>query len=245
VACDGMKLCTRRSPASQVSLVICMLVGSGNSRMSDAQSDQNLTVGCVLCGGKSRRMGGADKALLDLDGIPLLKHVTSRLQEQVEQIVLSVNEPGALHESFGLPLLADELTGHLGPLAGMHAALSWARKHSPDARDVVTVAVDTPFFPMDMVEVLVSHREANADCPVICSSGDRDHFAFGLWPVALADPLKEYLLNGGRSIKGFFKDHPPVIVKFEAHNGVDPFFNINTPEDVPIALEHLAKLRVQ
>ncbi|GHB18852.1 molybdenum cofactor guanylyltransferase [Pseudovibrio japonicus] len=206
---------------------------------------QNKVVGCVLCGGKSRRMGGADKALLIFDGVSLLEHVSTRLQSQVQQVIVSVNQPSDLHTRLGLPLLADELSGHLGPLAGIHAALSWVEKHAPDTNDVMTVAVDTPFFPTDVVETLLSHREAHIDRPITCSSGERDHFALGLWPVALAGPLKEYLLNGGRSIKGFFQSHPPVIVAFGHQRAVDPFFNINTPEDIPVALEHLARLRVQ
>lgn len=213
--------------------------------MSVEPVEQNKVVGCVLCGGKSRRMGGADKASLDFDGISLLEHVSARLQDQVQQVIVSVNEPSDLHKRLELPLLADELSGHLGPLAGIHAALSWAEQRVPDADGVMTVAVDTPFFPADMVERLLSHRKANNDRPVICSSGERDHFALGLWPVALAGPLKGYLLGGGRSIKGFFRSHPPVIVSFDHQHAVDPFFNINTPEDIPLALEHLAHLRVQ
>ena len=213
--------------------------------MSVEAVKQNKVVGCVLCGGKSQRMGGFDKALLDLNGTTLLEHVVTRLHGQVMQSVLSVNEPGALHENLGLPMLPDELSGHLGPLAGVHAALRWARKNTPDISEVVTVAVDTPFFPIGLVDTLVARRDVYADCPIICSSGGRDHFAFGLWPVNLAEPLKKYLLSGGRSIKGFFKDHPQVIVEFEPQNAVDPFFNINTPEDLPVALEYLAQFQVQ
>ncbi len=213
--------------------------------MSVEPVEQNKVVGCVLCGGKSRRMGGADKALLDFDGISLLEHVSARLQGQVQQVIVSVNEPSDLHKRLELPLLADELSGHLGPLAGIHAALSWVEQHAPDADNVMTVAVDTPFFPPDMVETLLSYKEANSERPIICSSGERDHFALGLWPVALAGPLKEYLLDGGRSIKGFFQSHPPIIVAFDHQRAVDPFFNINTPEDIPVALEHLARLRVR
>jgi molybdopterin-guanine dinucleotide biosynthesis protein A len=218
---------------------------SGKSGMSVEAVKRNKVIGCILCGGKSRRMGGTDKALLDLNGTALLEHVASRLHGQVVQSVLSVNEPSGLHESLGLPMLTDELEGHLGPLAGVHSSLNWVRQNTPDVSDVVTVAVDTPFFPTDLVETLAASRIANAGAPIICSSGGRHHFAFGLWPVALADPLKEYLLEGGRSIKGFFKDYPPVIVEFELQNAVDPFFNINTPEDIPVALEHIAQLQVQ
>ncbi|WP_063296383.1 MULTISPECIES: molybdenum cofactor guanylyltransferase MobA [unclassified Pseudovibrio] len=213
--------------------------------MSVETEKRNKVIGCILCGGKSRRMGGSDKALLDLNGTALLEHVASRLHGQVAQSVLSVNEPSDLHESLGLPMLSDQLEGHLGPLAGVHSSLSWVRQNAPGASDVVTVAIDTPFFPTNLVETLAASRKTNAGAPIICSSGGRDHFVFGLWPVALVDPLKGYLLKGGRSIKGFFKDYPPVIVEFELQNAVDPFLNINTPEDVAIALEHLAQLQVQ
>ncbi len=242
--CNWIPLCTLPYPVSQVTLMICATGLREKSGMSVETVKRNKVIGCILCGGKSRRMGGFDKAQLDLNGMALLEHVVSRLHRQVAQSVLSVNEPGNLHERQGLPLLADELEEHLGPLAGVHSSLSWASQNAPDASDVVTVAVDTPFFPTDLVEALAVCRGANAGSPAICSSGGRNHFAFGLWPVTLAEPLKEYLLNGGRSIKGFFTGYPPVVLEFRLQNTVDPFFNINTPEDVPIALEHLAQLKV-
>ncbi|KZL08494.1 Molybdenum cofactor guanylyltransferase [Pseudovibrio axinellae] len=213
--------------------------------MAAARNEKDKVIGCILSGGKSRRMGHSDKSLVTLGKATLLEHVVSRLRHQVQQLVVSVNDPGDAYERLDLPLLKDQLAGHLGPLAGIHAALSWAKLHSPHATDVASIAVDTPFFPTNLVETLMLARVTNPEPPVICSSAGRSHFAFGLWPITLADPLKDYLLNGGRSIKGFFNEHAPVIVNFESQNTIDPFFNINTPEDIPLALEYLSQLHVQ
>ncbi|SDQ91621.1 molybdenum cofactor guanylyltransferase [Pseudovibrio sp. Tun.PSC04-5.I4] len=203
-------------------------------------ADTSDIIGCILCGGKSRRMGGADKALIELEGSALLERVVTRLQSQLHQIVVSVNEPGDLHEGLQLPLLADKLSGHLGPLAGVHSALCWAQENEKDAHWVMTAAVDTPFFPEDLAGTLKAHAEDALPNPVICSSAGRDHYTFGLWPVALADPLKTYLLDGGRSLRGFFESYPPKIIEFEVQGGLDPFFNINSPEDIPVALAHIS-----
>lgn len=190
-------------------------------------------LGAVLCGGQSRRMGGTDKALIDLGGQPLLKRVSERLQQQVPDVVLSVNAPSELHRSLSLPLLSDVLSGHLGPLAGVHTALKWAQDNHEAARWVMTAAVDTPFFPEDMVATLREHADATPNTPFICESAGRQHFAFGLWPVALCDALEAYLASGGRAVRGFFDLYPPVFVEFSRDDQLDPFFNINSPEDLP------------
>ncbi len=209
------------------------------------EEESKAVIGCVLCGGKSRRMGSLDKALLQLNDTPLLQHVIQRLKHQVERTILSVNEPSELHMSFDLPMVADQLQGHLGPLAGIHAALNWAIQEAPEAKGVVTVAVDTPFFPTDLVRRLTSVRTVSLCHPRICASNGREHFAFGHWPIEMAEPLKDYLLEGGRSIRGFFENYPPDIIAFDGIDAVDPFFNINTPEDLPRATQYMDSQQIQ
>ena len=112
-------------------------------------------IGIVLAGGKSSRMGGGDKALLPLGGRPLLAHVIERLRPQVAEIVLNANDDPGRFAAFGLPLVPDRLAGQMGPLAGIHAGLAWAKANRPESRFVITVAADTPFFPADLVSRLV------------------------------------------------------------------------------------------
>ena len=114
-----------------------------------AMSSSGGVIGIVLAGGKSSRMGGGDKALLPLGRRPLLAHVVARLRPQVTEIVLNANDDPARFGQFGLAPLPDSLAGQMGPLAGIHAGLAWAKSNRPESRFVITVAADTPFFPTD------------------------------------------------------------------------------------------------
>ena len=180
-------------------------------------------------------MGGTDKALIDLGGQPLLKRVSERLQQQVPEVILSVNAPSALHKSLNIPMLSDTLAGYLGPLAGIHTALNWAHCQRPNVRWVMTVAVDTPFFPDNMVETLHNTALDTPQAPIICSSAGRSHNAFGLWPVMLRSDLEHHLKSGGRSLRSFLDSHPPITISFKRQDQRDPFFNINSPEDISYA----------
>ena len=103
----------------------------------------------ILAGGRATRMGGGDKGLLPLGGRPILAHVIERLAPQVERLALNANGDPARFAAFGLPVLADSVPGHAGPLAGVLAGLDWAAAEGAEA--IVTAAADTPFFPRDLV----------------------------------------------------------------------------------------------
>jgi molybdopterin-guanine dinucleotide biosynthesis protein A len=193
-------------------------------------------IGIVLAGGKSSRMGGGDKALVPLGGRPLLAHVIERLRRQVGEIVLNANDDPGRFGAFGLPLVADRLDGQLGPLAGIHAGLAWAEANRPESRFVITVAADTPFFPADLVSRLCAATDKANPTLVVARSEGGVHPVFGLWPVSLAPHLEDSLNRGARKALDFVTAHqakearfPPVDVGGRA---VDPFFNINRPEDL-------------
>ena len=193
-------------------------------------------IGIVLAGGKSSRMGGGDKALLPLGGRPLLAHVVERLRPQVAEIVLNANDDAARFAAFGLPLVVDLLAGHMGPLAGIHAGLAWAKANRPESNFVITVAADTPFFPADLVSRFsAATNEANPRL-VVARAESGVHPVFGLWPVSLAPHLEESLRHGVRKALDFVAAQqakevafPPIEIGGKA---VDPFFNINRPEDL-------------
>src|SRR5579884_3152677 len=111
-------------------------------------------VGLLLAGGQSRRMGGGDKALRELGGVPLLAHVIERLRPQVDALVLNANGDPARFAAFGLPVVADSVADFAGPLAGVLAGLDWTAAHRPDCPFVVSVATDAPFLPRDLVRRL-------------------------------------------------------------------------------------------
>jgi molybdopterin-guanine dinucleotide biosynthesis protein A len=193
-------------------------------------------IGIVLAGGKSSRMGGGDKALVPLGGRPLLAHVIERLRQQVGEIVLNANDDPGRFAAFGLPLAPDRLAGQLGPLAGIHAGLAWAEANRPESRFVITVAADTPFFPADLVSRLCAATDKANPTLVVARSEGGVHPVFGLWPVSLAPHLEDTLRRGARKALDFVAAHQAKEVRFPpvdvGGRAVDPFFNINWPEDL-------------
>lgn len=188
--------------------------------------------GVVLAGGLSRRMGGRDKAIVMLGGKPMIAHALGRLAPQVEGIAINANGDPTRYAGFKAPIIPDMITGHAGPLAGIHAAIGWARDHV-GATHVATAAADTPFFPSDLVS---RFRDVAPDphSLVIARSPRGLHPVFGLWPVSLGADLEGWL-NGGGSLKvtDWITRHDPVARDFALlESGVDPFFNVNTPAEL-------------
>jgi molybdopterin-guanine dinucleotide biosynthesis protein A len=149
-------------------------------------------------------MGGGDKALRLLGGIPLIDRVIERLQPQVDALVLNANGDPTRFARFGLPVVSDSIPGFAGPLAGLLAGLEWASAQRPDCPYVASVATDAPFLPADLVARLTAELEAaRADLACAASRG-RAHPVFGLWPVRLREDLRHALVGKGsaRSICG-------------------------------------------
>ena len=190
------------------------------------------TLGVILAGGLSRRMGGNDKALLPLAGRTLLEHVAERFAPQCESVILNANGDPSRFGRVRLPVVPDSLPDHPGPLAGILAALEWSAAHQPDIAWLVSVPADTPFVPMDLVLRL---HEACIDTRknIACAASDSQmHFAVGLWPVSLRHDLRHALVDRGmRSIRGWLNRHGHAKASWPI-KPVDPFFNINTPEDL-------------
>lgn len=183
----------------------------------------NKTIGLVLAGGQSRRMHGRDKAQLVLRGETLLTHVIQRLLPQVDALALNSNVAPDLFSAYGLPVIPDRLHGFLGPLAGIHAGLA---QYPHDY--VLTVAVDLPFLPFDLVARL---RAGLGVRPCSYASDGERHALALLWRPGMAASVHEYLDGGGRSLKEFLTERGQA-VHFDQpqHHGL--FFNINTPEDL-------------
>ncbi|SDC68939.1 molybdenum cofactor guanylyltransferase MobA [Ruegeria marina] len=200
-------------------------------------------LGVILAGGLATRMGGGDKGLLTLGGQSLLGHVIDRLAPQVAGLALNANGDPARFAEFGLPVVADTVEGFAGPLAGVLAGLDWAAGQG--AESIVTAAADTPFFPRDLVTRLMQAAEGQAYPLVLATtprtgeelkSGGRvnRHPTFGLWPVALRDDLRAALNDGLRKVVLWTDRHGGREVLFPAEP-FDPFFNVNTPEDLALA----------
>ena len=194
-------------------------------------TDHGKRLGVILAGGQARRLGGGDKALTELAGKPLLAHAIERLAPQVSDIVINANGDPARFDSFRRPVVADSVEGFAGPLAGVLAGMDWAAANAPEYEWIVTCATDAPFFPEDLVARLVAAVAEGADIACAETNG-RTHPVFGLWPVRLREELRHALVvEDIRKVDRWTARYALAEVSFPAEV-VDPFFNINRPEDI-------------
>ncbi len=188
--------------------------------------------GVVLAGGRSLRMGGGDKALLAVDGRSLLERVIERARPQVGTLLINANGDPARFAALGLPVVADCVGGYVGPMAGILTGLEWVREHLPDVEWMASFATDTPLLPTDLVQRLsaaVQTAEADLAC---ATSGGITHPVSGLWPVRLAPALRHALIDEElRKTDGWTSRYR--VAHVEWPGGIhDPFFNVNTPEEL-------------
>jgi molybdopterin-guanine dinucleotide biosynthesis protein A len=190
----------------------------------------NRTIGLILAGGRSQRMGGSDKTFISLRGKPLLEHAIDRLAPQVDAVAISSNAPPELFGNAGLPVIPDIIDGFQGPLAGIHAGLM----RYPNSH-VISVAVDLPFLPGNLVQRL---RDGMHNCRCAYASNGVQHALAILWAPGMGNELEMFLRHGGRSIRDWLaKNGSPVF--FEADADSDILFNVNSPEDLEAAEQRL------
>lgn len=189
------------------------------------------TLGLVLAGGLARRMGGGDKARIAIGGVTILQRVLACLAPQCVGLVINANGDPARFADTKLPVIADSVPDFAGPLAGILAGLDWAALHVPECKWLASVPGDCPFLPNDLVARLHEARVANG-APLACArSGEWRHPVVGLWSLALRDDLRHALIAEGlRKIETWTARHGVAIANWPAEP-VDPFFNVNTPED--------------
>lgn len=189
----------------------------------------------VLAGGRSSRMGGGDKPLLELSGQPILSLVIERLTPHLSAVAINANGDPDRFGRFGLPVLPDKVGGYQGPLAGILAGLEWAKTRQ-GVGSLVTAPGDTPFLPVDLAPRLLAAAKG-FDGIVLAASAGRTHPVCGVWPVALATSLASHLAqDGSRRVMDFVAANPVRTVDFERVGDVDPFFNVNTPDDLARAI---------
>jgi len=207
--------------------------------------DPSAVTGIVLAGGQSRRMGGGDKGLLELAGKTMLGHVIDRLSPQVGRMAINANSDPQRFAPFGLPVVADTITGFAGPLAGVLAGMRWSAAHTPAARWIVTAAGDAPMLPSDLVSRLAAAVERRSNAIALARSAGEMHPVIGLWPLAFADDLEEQLGSGIRKVLHWTDRHGTVAVDFPMVRlgglEIDPFFNANTPQELDALRAMLAK----
>lgn len=181
--------------------------------------------GVVLAGGLGRRMGNVDKGLVDFAGRPMVEHVIARLRPQVDELVINANRNAARYAGFGFPVVADEIGGFAGPLAGLHAALSRARHPL-----VATAPCDSPFLPADLVARLRAGLSAESAQLAVARTFDQPHPVFCLCRRDVLPHLTAFLEGGGRKVDRWYATLKVVEVRFDDEEAA--FRNINTRQEL-------------
>jgi molybdopterin-guanine dinucleotide biosynthesis protein A len=181
--------------------------------------------GIVLAGGQGRRMGGVDKGLVELDGMPLVAHVIARLAPQVATLVVNANRNATRYAAFGYPVVPDALDGYAGPLAGLHAGMTAAATPF-----VVTAPCDSPYLPTDLVARLAAAAAADRADLAVAKTLSQPHPVFALVRRELLPHLDAFLAGGGRKIDAWYSTLAVVEVGFD--DEAEAFRNFNTREEL-------------
>ncbi len=184
----------------------------------------NIT-GIILAGGRARRMGGQDKGLIQLARKPMIEYVINAIDPQVDAIIINANRNQADYEKYGFPVVADQIEGYCGPLAGMASGLQAAKTPF-----VVTVPCDSPLIPDDLVQKLYSTlQDEDAEICTPLSNG-RLQPVFTLMKSELLPSMLDFLNNGERKIDKWFEKHRLAIADFSEQP--ETFININSAEEL-------------
>ena len=189
------------------------------------------TLGVILAGGRARRMGGIDKGSIRIGGATILERVLTRLRGQCARLVLNANAEAAPFP-VDVPIVADSVADFPGPLAGILAGLDFAAAQMPEIAWVVSVPSDCPFLPRDLVSRLHQARHAAGTALACATSAGRQHPVVGLWPLGLREALRHALTQEGAHKVGEWSARYPLAVAEWPIEPLDPFFNVNTPEDI-------------
>ena len=177
--------------------------------------------GLILAGGRGSRMGSVDKGLQNFKGKAMIAHVLERLTPQVDELLINANRSRDEYAAFGHRVIADEIDGFAGPLAGLHIGMTHASHPL-----IATVPCDSPFLPPDLIKRLcAAMARENADLAV-AKTFDQPHPVFCLTKSSLAPHLRAFLDSGQRKIDKWYATLHVVEVQFDDEEAA--FSNINT-----------------
>jgi molybdenum cofactor guanylyltransferase len=191
--------------------------------------------GVILAGGQARRMDGQDKGLVMLNGTPMIEIVIDAFKPQISRLLINANRNYDRYSKYGFDLVADELSGFCGPLAGMASALQ-----TIDTDYLVTAPCDSPFIPHDLVQRLADAIDNKSAEISVAHDGQRIQPVFCMLNKSVLQSLKNYLAAGDRKIDRWFEQHDFAIADFS--DKPETFDNINTHEDIEKAMTKLKKL---
>ena len=204
------------------------------------QIEANQIVGVILAGGLARRMGGGDKSLLRIGGRKILDYVVESSCAQLNTVIINANGDPKRFAAFDLPVQADIVPDFAGPLAGVVSAMAWVKQNQPNVTHIITMAADTPFFPKDYVTRMVDMMQFQEKRLACASYQGRTQPVFGLWPIDLFDDLYKALVEDDlRKVDRFTAPYGVADVPFD-ELAANPFFNVNTPQDIALGEQQLA-----
>ena len=191
-------------------------------------------LGAILAGGKSKRMG-KDKLFLKLNDITLIDHTIQKVKKYLKEPIIITNQKNDFFVKNNLITVKDCIDGQLGPLVGILTAMKWAKQNLPNCLWIASFPCDTPFFPETVILKFIEESKKKESLILCASSHGRKHNIFGLWSLDLYDKLYDDLVkNKIRKVQDWTKANNIKNLEFEFED-YDPFFNINTLEDLEFA----------
>ena len=198
--------------------------------------DHNNILGTVLAGGKSQRFG-EDKSQVRLEGTLLIDYILSEIKDEFKEILIVSNNKIHFKNSEKISMIADFEKGQ-GPLGGVLSAMKWVKQKNKDYKWISTFPTDTPFFKREILQKFFKEIKIEESRLFFIKSNNTRHNIFGLWSIDLLGELEEDLKKGDRKVELWANKEGVKVIDIEFINE-DPFFNINTKEDLEKAKERL------
>jgi len=204
-------------------------------------SEDNI-LAAILAGGQSKRMG-KDKLFLEFNNKKLIEHTIDKVKKYLKKVIIITNQDNEFFSKNNLITVKDCIEGQLGPLVGILTAMKWAKENLSKCSWIATFPCDTPFFPESIIKRFIEESEKKESLILCASSHGRKHNIFGLWSLDLYDKLKNDLINKKiRKVQDWTEKNKIKNLEFKFKD-YDPFFNINTEEDLAFAKKLSTKIK--
>ena len=191
--------------------------------------DHNKILGVVLAGGKSQRFG-QDKSQVKLNGKILIDYILSEIIDEFKETLIVTNQSISFMSSKKITVIEDYKKG-LGPLGGVLSAMKWIKDNNKEYSWISTFPADTPFFTKKELKSFYKDIRIEDNKLFFIKDKNTRHNIFGLWSLDLMDQLETDLYNGERKVEIWANSIGVSTVNIEYKN-INPFFNINTIDDL-------------